>query len=100
MKIKVKYYNPICKIENNKKGEWFDLKADHGISLYGPFANTLNGKRDKRDVEFDGSIISLGFAMQLPKDFEAHIVPRSSTYKEWGIIQRNSMGIIDSKINY
>lgn len=96
MKIKVKYYNPICKIENNKKGEWFDLKADHDISLCGPFANTLNGKRDKRDVEFDGSIISLGFAMQLPKEFEAHLVPRSSTYKKWGIIQSNHVGIIDS----
>lgn len=96
MKIKVKYTNPICKIEDNKKGEWFDLKAEKYYEFKGPFANTLNGKREKRDVEFDGGLVHLGFAMQLPKEFEAHIAPRSSTYKEWGIIQRNSMGIIDS----
>lgn len=96
MKIKIRYINPKCKIEDNKKGEWFDLKAAYNISLHGPFANTLNGKRDKRDVEFDGDIICLGFAMQLPKEFEAHLVPRSSTYKKWGIIQSNHIGIIDS----
>lgn len=96
MKIKVKYTNPICKIEDNKKGEWFDLYADKTIILSGPFANTLNGKRDKRDVEFDGSIIGLGVAMQLPKYFEAHLAPRSSTYKTWGVIQSNHIGVIDS----
>ena len=96
MKIKVKYTNPNCKIENLKKGEWFDLKSDRTVTLSGPFANTLNNKREKRDVEFDGDIIYLGFAMQLPKEFEAHLVPRSSTYKHWGIIQSNHQGIIDS----
>ena len=40
-------------------------------------------------------LIPLGVAMQLPKGYEAHIVPRSSTYKNFGIIQTNHMGVID-----
>lgn len=96
MKILVRYTNPKCKIESIKKGEWIDLKSDMPVELKGPFANTLNGNRTKRDVEFDSEIIYLGLAMQLPKGFEAHLVPRSSTYKNWGIIQSNHIGIIDS----
>ena len=40
-------------------------------------------------------IISLGVSMQLPEGYEAHIVPRSSTFRKWGILQANSMGVID-----
>ena len=40
-------------------------------------------------------LIPLGVAMQLPDGYEAHLVPRSSTFKNWGIIQTNSVGIID-----
>ena len=40
-------------------------------------------------------LIPLGVAMELPKGYEAHIVPRSSTFKNFGIIQTNHMGIID-----
>lgn len=40
-------------------------------------------------------LIHLGVAMQLPDGYEAHIVPRSSTFKNFGIIQTNHMGIID-----
>jgi dUTP pyrophosphatase len=40
-------------------------------------------------------LIPLGIAMQLPDGYEAHVVPRSSTFKNYGIIQTNSMGIID-----
>ncbi len=40
-------------------------------------------------------MIPLGFALELPKGFEAHLAPRSSTFKTWGIIQTNSVGIID-----
>lgn len=99
MKIKVKYTNPKCKIEDNKKGEWFDLKSAEFVELIGPFANTLNGGRSKRDVEFSSVLINLGIAMQLPKEFEAHIVPRSSTYKTWGIIQSNHQGVVDSSFS-
>lgn len=41
-------------------------------------------------------LISLGVSMKLPKGYEAHIVPRSSTYKNWKILQTNSTGIIDN----
>ena len=40
-------------------------------------------------------LIPLGIAMKLPKGYEAHVVPRSSTFKNFGILQTNSMGIID-----
>ena len=43
----------------------------------------------------DFALIPLGVAMELPEGYEAHVVPRSSTFKTWGIIQTNSMGIID-----
>ena len=41
-------------------------------------------------------LIPLGVAMQLPEGYEAHIVPRSSTYKNFGIIQTNHTGIVDN----
>ena len=44
---------------------------------------------------FDSKIISLGISMKLPEGYEAHIVPRSSTFKKWGILQTNGIGIID-----
>ena len=96
MKIKVRLINPNCKFEFIDKGEWIDLRAAQTVELKGPFANTLNGKRDKRDVEFDYQLIPLGFAMKLPKDFEALIVPRSGTFKNFGILMVNSQGVIDS----
>lgn len=99
MKIKVKYHNPNCKFNFIDKGEWIDLRASETVNFEAPYANTLNGGRDKRDVVFDFKLVSLGFAMKLPKDFEAQIVPRSSTYKSWGLVQTNSVGIIDSKQN-
>lgn len=96
MKIKVKLFNKNCMFEAIKKGEWIDLKAAETIQLDSPFANTLNGKRDKRDVEFDTYMIPLGIGMKLPKGFEAHVLPRSGTFKNFGILLVNSQGIIDS----
>ena len=61
------------------KSDWIDLRAAEGVEL-------------KRG---DCKLISLGVSMELPKGYEAHIVPRSSTFKTWGIIQTNSIGIID-----
>ena len=96
MKIKVRLINPNCKFEFIDKGEWIDLRSAITTELKAPYANTLNGKRDKRDVEFDYQLIPLGFAMKLPKDFEALIVPRSGTFKQWNMIQTNHLGIVDS----
>lgn len=96
MKIKVRLINPNCKFEFIDKGEWVDLRASETVEMKGPYANTLNGKRDKRDVVFDYKLIPLGFAMELPKGFEAVVLPRSNTFKTWGLVQWNSEGVIDS----
>lgn len=96
MKIKVRLINPNCKFEFIDKGEWIDLRAAQTVEMQAPYANTLNGKRDKRDVVFDYKLIPLGFAMELPKEFEAVVLPRSNTFKTWGLIQWNSEGVIDS----
>lgn len=76
---KIKYLRDIKPIEKISQGDWVDLRSGIDIML-------------DKDEE---SIIPLGIAMQLPEGYEAHIVPRSSTYKKWGIIQTNSVGIID-----
>lgn len=78
--IKIKYLsNEIEKLEKISVGDWIDLRcAKETILKAGEFA-----------------LIPLGVAMQLPKGYEALMVPRSSTFKHFGIIQTNSMGVID-----
>ena len=61
------------------KSDWIDLRAAEDVEL--------------KAGEF--KLISLGVSMELPKGYEAHIVPRSSTFKTWGILQTNSMAVID-----
>lgn len=61
-------------------GDWIDLRAAEDVFIYsGGFA-----------------LISLGVSMKLPEGYEAHVVPRSSTFKNYGIIMTNSEGIIDN----
>lgn len=80
MKIKIKYHNKeITPIKKIAKGDWIDLRS----------AETIHVKQG----EF--KLISLGVSMKLPKGYEAHIVPRSSTFKNFGIIQTNHQGVID-----
>lgn len=79
--IKVKYLadiEPLEKIEG-EKSDWIDLRAAEDISL-------------SKD-EF--KLIPLGVAIQLPEGYEAIVAPRSSTFKKYGIIQTNSIGVID-----
>ena len=96
MKIKVKLFNKNCKFESIKKGEWIDLKSAVTCQLISPYAHTLNGKREKREVVFDDYKIPLGIGMKLPKGFEALILPRSGTFNTYGSILANSQGVIDS----
>ena len=78
--IKIKYFtNEIEKVNKIDKGDWIDLRAAQTIEL--------------KAGEF--KLIPLGVAMQLPGGYEAHIVPRSSTYKNFGIIQTNHQAVID-----
>ena len=80
MEIKIKYFTDIEKIKQIPNGDWVDLRSAIDITL--------------KKGEF--TIIPLGVGMKLPFGYEAHIVPRSSTYKNYGIIQTNHMGVIDN----
>ena len=77
--IKIKYFSDVEKIRKIDKGDWIDLRAAETVSL----------KRGEY------KLIPLGVGMILPQGYEAHIVPRSSTFKNFGIIQTNHMGVID-----
>ena len=80
--IRIKYFTD--KIEKltyiDGKSDWIDLRAAEDVVL--------------QKGEF--KLIPLGVAMELPKVYEAHIVPRSSTFKNFGIIQTNHQGVVDS----
>ena len=80
MEIKIKYFSDVERIEKIENGDWIDLRSAEDVSM--------------KAGEF--KLIKLGVGMILPHDFEAHVVPRSSTFKNWGIIQANSMGVIDN----
>ena len=80
LQIKVKYLNDsIIKLEKITQGDWVDLRSAEDITI----------------KQFDFKLIHLGIAMQLPEGYEANIVPRSSTYKNFGILQTNSFAVID-----
>ena len=79
--IRIKYFSD--KIEKLRyiggKSDWIDLRSAENVEL----------------KKGDFKLIKLGIGMQLPKGYEAHIVPRSSTYKNFGVIQANHCGIVD-----
>lgn len=79
--IKIQYLDDsISRLEYiDGKSDWIDLRAAEDVEL--------------KEGEF--RLIPLGVAMQLPEGYEAHIIPRSSTYKNFGIIQSNHMGLVD-----
>lgn len=79
--IKIKYHNPnIDKIEKISTGDWIDLRSAETVELKAG----------------ESKLISLGVSMKLPEGYEAHIVPRSSTFKNFGVIQTNHQGVIDN----
>ena len=79
--IKIKYFtdkiDKLCYIAGNS--DWIDLRVAEDVVM--------------KKGEF--RLIRLGVAMELPEGYEAHVVPRSSTYKNFGLIQTNHMGVID-----
>ena len=80
-KIKIKYFSKyISPIVFNPKGDWVDLRS----------ADTITLKKG------DFALIPLGVGMKLPKGYEAHVAPRSSTFKNWGLLQTNSVAVIDN----
>ena len=80
-KILVRYHSDEIKhLEKFEKGDWIDLRsAEHVVLKAGEHA-----------------YIDLGLSMKLPDGYEAHLAPRSSTFKKWGILQTNTPGIVDN----
>ena len=86
MKIRVKFFDKELYPEGlqkigGDKSDWIDLRARERFVL----------------EKGTAKIIPLGVAMELPEGYEAHIAPRSGTFKNWKIIQTNSVGVIDRK---
>lgn len=84
LKIRVKYHTeqpPLCFVDD--KSDWIDLRAAETVSYQAG----------------DYKEISLGVSVELPEGYEAHIVPRSSTFRKYGIQLPNSVGIIDNSYN-
>ena len=79
MKIRVKYFEGATKLKKIEKGNWIDVYSNKDIFV------EVNER----------AMIPLGFALELPKGWEGHLAPRSSTFKTWGIIQTNSVGVVD-----
>ena len=77
--IKIKYLKDIQKIERFNVGDWIDLRASENVTM--------------KAGEY--RMIPLGVAMELPKGYEALVAPRSSTFRKYGILLANSIGIID-----
>lgn len=80
VKIQIKYHGDIEPIGAIKIGDWIDLRAAENVFI--------------NEGEF--ALIPLGISMKLPEGYEAHIAPRSSTFKNYGIIQTNGIGVIDN----
>ena len=78
-RIKIKYLRDIEKVEHIAVGDWIDLRCAEDI--------TINAGEYKA--------IPLGVAMELPKGYEALVAPRSSTFKKYGVMLANSIGVID-----
>ena len=80
LSVKIKYHTDMLPIDKFENGDWIDLRAAEDVEMSaGEFR-----------------LISLGVSMKLPDGYEAHVVPRSSTYRRWGVIQANHMGVIDN----
>lgn len=81
LQIRIKYFSDdAVRLQKISVGDWIDLYANEDVVIE-------QGERH---------MIPLGIAMELPEGYEAHVVPRSSTFKTWGIIQTNHMGVIDN----
>lgn len=78
-KIRIHYIRPVTKLEKISKGDWIDLRAGKEVSL----------------KKGDFALVPLGVSIKIPEGYEALLAPRSSTFKHYGVIQANSIGVID-----
>ena len=79
--MRIKYHSDaIRKLEYiDGKSDWIDLRVAEDVTL--------------RKGEF--RLISMGISVEVPKGYEMLLAPRSSTFKNYGLIQTNSLGVID-----
>jgi dUTP pyrophosphatase len=108
MKVKVFEKTEGCFPQQFEIGDWYDLVTAKDIKLFAPVATALkySTKKNpvteeeklkyKRDVVFQYTLIPLGVCIELPKYYEAVVIPRSSTFGKYGLIQTNSVGLIDN----
>lgn len=79
--IRIKYFSdavpPLCQVDG--KSDWVDLYAAETVTLRAG----------------ESALIPLGVAMALPEGYEAHVAPRSSTFKTYGLLQSNGVGVVD-----
>ena len=80
MLIRIKYFEGAEKIKVRPNGDWIDLQANQDVIV------PAGGMK----------LIPLGVAMKLPEGYEAHLAPRSSTFKNFKILQTNSVGVVDN----
>lgn len=85
------------------KGDWIDLALAEDVELKGPYAKTLKWKtregevRERyRNVVYDSTIARLGVCIEMPDGFEAPLLTRSSTFRDYGIMQVTGESIIDN----
>lgn len=79
IEMNIKYFEGATKLEKVEKGNWIDVYARKDVFV----------EHNQR------AMIPLGFALELPEGWEGHLAPRSSTFKSWGVIQTNSVGVVD-----
>lgn len=79
MKLRIKYFDGATKLKKITKGNWIDVYSREDVFV-------PSGEQ---------RLIPLGFALELPQGWEGHLAPRSSTFKKWGIIQTNHVGVVD-----
>ena len=80
MIIDIKYHTDIYPLTQTERGDWIDLRVAEDVEM--------------KAGEF--KLIPLGVSVRLPDGYEALVIPRSSTFKNWGVLQANSVGLIDN----
>jgi len=98
MKIEVFYHDlDLPKLEQIEKGNWIDLRVSSLKYQVGNLWKQFDLKKQNVFKYTPNSfmLFNLGISMNIG-DMEAHVVPRSSTYNNYGLIQTNHMGVIDS----
>lgn len=79
MIVKIKYLRDIEPVRKIAVGDWIDLRCAEDVYMR----------------QGDYRAIPLGVVIDIPEGFEGWIAPRSSTFKRYGILMTNSIGVID-----